>query len=198
VAGTQGGDIGIAYCRMIGHAPLDPGLDRCEFAIEHPEQQAERPEVLAAATFGFAESKRFDRLQVEVSDIGLDQLEVIERIAVSRVLVVARLRQISRSKAVAVENDQRARFQHRQADLERCRVERDKHIRCVTGCRYRLASQVDLVGGYAKSRSGRCTDFGRIVRERREVAPRERRRDRELRSHELYSVSGVAGKAHDD
>ena len=53
-------DVGIAQSWFAGETALDPGFDRIEIAVEHPQQYAECPEILATTAFGFAEAEFFD------------------------------------------------------------------------------------------------------------------------------------------
>ncbi len=133
-----------------------------------------------------------------MADVGRDDLELIERIALARVVVVARLREAPWREAVVVEDDQRAGLQHRHADLQCGRVERDQDVGRIARGRDRIAAEIDLVRGYPEGRAGRRTDLRRVVGEGGEVVARQRRRHRELRAHQLDSVAGIAGKTHDD
>jgi hypothetical protein len=190
--------VGVAERRVAAEPAPDPCLHGFEFPAEHPQEQAERPEILAAAPLRLAQTERFHGLEVEVVDVGRDDLELVERAILARVVLIPGFREAPRREAVVVEDDQRAGLQHRQAHLERSGIEGHEDVRCIARGRDRLATEIDLVSRHAEGRAGRRPDLRRVVREGREVPSGERRRDRELRAHELYAVAGVAGEPHDD
>jgi hypothetical protein len=111
-----------------------------------------RVEILAAAAFGLAEAELPDGLEVEVADVGRDDLVIAEAAALGR----------------------------------------------VAGGRDGAAAQVDLVGRNPEGRAHGRPDLGGVVRKSREICARQRRRYRELRSHELDTVAGIAGETDDD
>ena len=196
--GVQRLDVRVTHRRGICQASIDPGFDRGKIAIEHPQQHAEGIEVLAAATLGLAEAELPHGLVVEVADIGRDYLEVVEGSVLARIRGIAGFRQVAGGKRIAVEDDEGAPIEQRQADLERRRVERYQDLRGVTGGRNRTAAEVYLVGRDTECRSRGGPDFGRVVRKGREIGARQRRGDRELRSHQLDAVARVAREADDN
>ena len=133
-----------------------------------------------------------------MTDVGLDDLEVIEGSALSRVRVVTGLGQVARCEAVVVDDDERAAVQQRQADLERGRIKRHQHVRRIAGRRDRAAAEVDLVGRDAECRADRGPDFSRIIGESGKIGAGQGRGHRELRAHELDTVARVSRETDDD
>ena len=191
-------DIGIAQFRTPGQAAIDPCFNRPALQPEHPQHQAQSPEILAPPCFAGTQVKLGERFTVEPANIGGHQLIVVQAGAVARIYIVASLFQVTRRKTVVIDNDERALLQQRQTDLQRSRVERHEHIRRIAGCRNPSAAKIDLVSGHTKGRSSRCANLRRKVRERRKVGTGHCRRRRELRTHKLNTVTRITGKTDDN
>ena len=191
-------DVCIAHRRLLFEAASNPVFDGPEFTVEHPEQHAERIEILAATTLGLAQAEFLDGLEIEMANIRRDYLEIVERAVLAGIAVIARLRQVTCRKGIVVDNDKSAPVEQRQADLEGSRIERHEDLRRVAGCRDRSAAEINLVGGYAEGRPHGRPDLGREVREGRKIGAGQRRRGRELRPHELDAIARVTRKTDDD
>jgi hypothetical protein len=112
--------------------------------------------------------------------------------------LIAGFREISCREPVAVQNDQRASVQERQAHFQRRGIEGNQHVGRVACRGDRVTPQVDLVGGNTECRAGRRPNLRRVIGKSRKIGTGQRRRNRELRSHELDAVSRVTGEANDD
>ena len=191
-------DVGVADRGLPREPARDPGFHRVEASVEHPEHEAERVEIFAASALALAQAEVLDRFQRQVGDVGHDDLEIGQRAVFPRVPLIAGFRKISCREPVAVQNDQRAPVEERQADFQRRGIEGNQHVGRVACRGDRVTAEVDLVGGNTECRAGRRPNLRRVIGKSRKIGTGQRRRNRELRSHELDAVSRVTGEANDD
>ena len=122
----------------------------------------------------------------------------VERAVLERIRRVARFLQIALGERVGIDDEDPARGQVFEVRLERRRIHRHEHVRCVARREDVVVGEVELEAGDARQRARGRTDLGREIREGGEVVAEERR----LRGHpparELHPVTGVAGEPDDD
>ncbi len=198
VAGIQRGDVRFGKLGSLGELGLQPVDDRLAVAVEHPEREPERPHVLAAQRFLVSEAVRLHGVERQLRDVEVDHLPAVEAIVLERALVISRLGEVARRELAFVDDQQPAVAHLLGVGLQRGRVHRDKDVGLVACGIDRAGAEVDLEGRDAERRTLRRADFGREIREGREIVAGERGRQSELTAGQLHAVAAVAGKADDD
>ena len=111
---------------------------------------------------------------------------------------VAGLLQCPLVEGVAVDDDRCARLQVADVGLQRGRVHGHQHVRVVARGEDVVVRDVDLERRDAGQGARRRPDFGREVRQRRQVVAEDGRTGRETVAGQLHTVAGVPGEADDD
>jgi hypothetical protein len=198
MAGVERGDVGFGQHRGLGELGVQPVDQRLAVAVEHPQGKAQRPHVLAAQRFLVAKAERLDRFERQRRNVERQKLPLFEAAVLERVLVVLRLFKVALVELAGVRDDQAAGLQLADVGLQRGRVHRHQHVGRVARGFDLGRSEIDLERGNAEQRALRRADFGRKVRERRQIVARQRGRQRELTAGKLHPVAGIAREAHDD
>ena len=133
--------------------------------VVEPAHQPQREEVLRA--LGLARGDPFDPLQG--SDRHRCQRHLVhvvvgERAVLERARLVARLLQVALLERVGVDDQHPALRQVADVRLQRRRVHRDQHVRCVAGREDVVVCEVELEARDARKRARRGADLGREVR----------------------------------
>ena len=196
MAGVQRRDVRLGQHRMLGELAVQPIDQRLAIAVEHPQRQTQRPHILAAQRLLVAKAKRLDRQQGQRADIERQQRPLGQAAVLERIGGVLGLFQVALVELARVGDDQAAGLQRADIHLQSRRVHRHQHIRRIARGGDLGAAEVDLERRDAEQGALRCTDLRRKVRERRQIVPRQRRRERELPPGQLHPVARIACKPH--
>ena len=198
VAGLERGEVAAEERRLLGEAPLDPGDRRVGRLAAEPERQAERPEILGAASVLAAEPERGDGFERALRHRDRDRAvgrgaAVVDRVAGEPGLHVGAL-----VEGALVVDDGAAGLQELDVGDEGGRVEGDEHVGLVARRQHLAGAELHLVGGDAEGGAGRRADLGRKLRQRHQVGAVRRGGGGELVAGKLHAVAGIAGEAHDE
>ena len=191
-------DVGVRQHRVLGELGLQPVNQRGAVAVEHPQRQTQRPHVLAADRLLVAKPERLDRVDGELGDVERQQLVARQAAVFQRVGSVAGLGEVAGVELAAVGDDHAALAQRAEVNLERRRVHRHQHVDLVARGLDVARAEVDLEGRHTEQGAGGRPDFGREVREGREIVAGQRGGQGELPAGQLHAVAGVACETNDD
>ena len=197
VARGEGRQVGIAHGFVVGELGLNPTGGGVPGLVEHPQHQAQRPEVLAACGILGAEAEGLHRLQGQVGDVHAANMEVIEAAVFKGIGGQLRTPQPLRGKGAVIDDDERPRLQVGQIDRQGCRIEGQQHVGRIARCRDALGAELDLKGRNTVAGAGRRAYLSREVGQGGQVVPGQRRGDGELLTLQLNAVPGVTGEAYD-
>jgi hypothetical protein len=133
MTGMQSGHVSVAQNRIFHELLREPVFDDLYVAPEHPLDEAKRIEIFAPSRVALAQAIRLHGFDCEPRDVHFDELIRTKLTARARIYGVARFREIALSERLAVNDDQRTVVERREVDLERRRIERDEHARCIAG-----------------------------------------------------------------
>ena len=103
----------------------------------------------------------------------------------------------TKGELVGVRDDVGAKRKVGDVGLQRRRVHRDQHVRRIARRHDVVIGELQLERRNAGQRAGRCADFGREVRQRRQVVAERGRLGGEAVAGQLHAVAGVAGEPDD-
>ena len=187
-----GGELGAAL-----EALLEPADRGRPVALEHPVDQAQRVEVLAAQLVARGEAAVAGGGLGVGRDIDLDHPVAVEGAVLARVRGEVGLAQAALVEAALVEDHHATGLQLRQIDLQGGGVEGHQHVGTVAHGVDVPGAEIDLEGRDAEGRADRCADLGREVGEGLEVVAGQCRRQGELRAGQLHAVAAVTREADD-
>ena len=200
VARRDGQFVGLGHGGIfLGEFPVEVFESVILRTVEQPEADAQCEHVLAFDDGFVVQSGLFQRLARHGSDVGNDDVVLVETQFGQRVEgCESRLLEMFFGDRIAVEDDRRARLEPLSVGFECRRVHRHQHVAVIAGIQLAVVAEMYLEARNARNGSLRGADFGGVVGEGRDAVSQQRRSVGKERARELHAVARIARKADHD
>ena len=200
VTGVDSALVGLGHERIfLSELALQVLFSMVFGTVVYPEADAQCKHVLALDHRFVVKLHVGQRLAGHGRDVGRHDIIVRQSKLLDRIeRCEARLADVILGKRVAVEDDRRTRFEPLAIGLQRRGVHRNQHVAVIARVVDAIRTEMHLKARYARYRTLRSANLGRIVGERRNAVAQQSRCVRKECTRKLHAVARIARKTNHD